>query len=687
MPNFRVSHIFSAMKLLWASLCLLEATLVSSKKSKVPFVPLGGGGSRIIAKNQEESSDLADVAVPLTQKATLEEDDDPLIEDIELLSNILSEIVQAEDPAAHNLYESLKSFGHVRALDVGNQKPLNEMVDVASKLSADEALAVMRSFSVAINLINSAEVIHRHRMLKQHESRKDASGGPLPLLEDSIRGTMDALLKSGDATPDQIYEQLTRQKAEIVLTAHPTQVQRKSLLRKYRIVSEVMEHLRRPDLDPWQRDNAREDLRRIISSIWGSSEIRRNQPTPQQEAAGGNAVLESVLWDAVPAYLRKLDSQCRLTLNRRLPVDCTPITFASWIGGDRDGNPNVTPEVTMEVVLQQRVRAARLFMNDLYGLLTELTIASRFSPAMEELAASIKNSPHEREKYRRVIGHLIKRLVRTAREYEKKLFVLAPQDMKKTIVDESAEGWEDVEPIRTSEDLLRPLRIMYDSLTDTGFELVADGLLADIIRRLCVFGMGLVPLDIREESTKHTEALDDISRWLGVGSYKEWSETARISWLTTELSNRRPFIRLRYLRELGFDEGTVKTLETFDTASKIPTDSLGAYVISQAKAASDVLAVMLLQSEFGMTVADGNMMRVVPLFETLEDLTNAPKVLATLFSIPSYVGAIKGKQEVMVGYSDSAKDAGRLAACWAQYKSQEEMVEVAKKYGIELTFL
>lgn len=249
----------------------------------------------------------------------------------------------------------------------------------------------------------------------------------------------------------------------------------------------------------------------------------RVKPTVQKEAAGGCAVIESVLWDAVPSYLRKLDAQCRVTLGKKLPVDAAPVKFASWIGGDRDGNPNCTPEVTVEVVTHQRLRAAKLFLADLNELYSELAISSRFSKELEELAASVKHSDDAREKYRRVIGHLRKRLVRTIKECEYKLHSLSDSAIHFVSAEKTygaLEGWEDVEPIIKSDDLMTPMRIIYDSLVQTGFELVADGLVSDIIRRIAVFGMTLVPLDIREESTKHTMALDAITRYLGMGSYK-----------------------------------------------------------------------------------------------------------------------------------------------------------------------
>lgn len=214
----------------------------------------------------------------------------------------------------------------------------------------------------------------------------------------------------------------------------------------------------------------------------------------------------------------------KVTLGKKFPVDVAPIKFASWIGGDRDGNPNCTPEVTREVITHQRLRAAKLFLNDLNELYSELAISSRFSKELEELAASVTKSDDAREKYRRVIGHLRKRLVRTIKECEARLQSLSSDTSVAFVSAEKTygalEGWEDVEPIVKSGDLMIPMRIIYDSLVQTGFELVADGLVSDIIRRIAVFGMTLVPLDIREESTRHTMALDAITRYLGIGSYK-----------------------------------------------------------------------------------------------------------------------------------------------------------------------
>uniref|UniRef100_A0A7S4QPV3 phosphoenolpyruvate carboxylase n=3 Tax=Ditylum brightwellii TaxID=49249 RepID=A0A7S4QPV3_9STRA len=564
------------------------------------------------------------------------------------------------------------------------------MKTAADHISPLDNLGVMRMFNLALNLVNSAETQHRLRGIREHEFAADKNShvGPLPMTEDSVRGTIETIVDEEEGTESEIFEKLINQSVEIVLTAHPTEVNRRTLLRKYRLISETLGYLERGDLHPYERSEAMITLKRTIAAIWGSDEIRRQKPTPQQEAAGGIAVIESTLWEAVPSYLRKLDAQCRVSLGKRLPMDAVPIKFASWIGGDRDGNPNVTPAVTLEVVTHQRLRAAKLLLKDMNKLYSELAISSRFTNDMDVLAASITESADKREKYRRVTGYLRRRLVKTVKVCEKQLQALTDSEHYVAELDTYSQfgAIDGVEPINSAEELLEPLTTMYNSLVETGFELVADGLLIDVIRRLKVFGMTLVKLDIREESTRHTIAMDAITRHLGLGSYQEWDEEARLNFLQSELAGKRPLFRTRDLESFGFDPDTLKTLKVFEMASELGPDSLGAYVISQARTASDVLAVMLLQKQYGMTAANGKMMRVAPLFETLNDLTNAPDVIDKLFSMPLYVGAVKSKQEVMVGYSDSAKDAGRLAACWAQYTSQEKMVKVAAKHGVELTF-
>jgi len=235
-----------------------------------------------------------------------------------------------------------------------------------------------------------------------------------------------------------------------------------------------------------------------------------------------------------------------------------------------------------------------------------------------------------------------------------------------------------------TKDLTAELHQLHHSLCSTGCSSVADGKLSDVIRNLYAFGLTLVPLDVRQESTRHTEALDCITRYLGVGSYQEWDELTRLSWLQKQLTNKRPLVRRGCWNSHGefFNPAASEVLETFDVIAEAGSGTLGAYVISQASTASDVLAVLLLQRDAGVK----SELRVVPLFETLDDLNGAVEVMDTLWSSSVYRGSINNKQEIMVGYSDSAKDAGRLAASWAQYETQEKLADLAKSHGIELTF-
>mgnify|MGYP005847247105 CR=1 FL=1 len=240
---------------------------------------------------------------------------------------------------------------------------------------------------------------------------------------------------------------------------------------------------------------------------------------------------------------------------------------------------------------------------------------------------------------------------------------------------DSTHHFDKIEPediYLNKKELMDELKLIHKSICDTGNQVVADGFLTDIIRNVAAFGLTLVPLDVRQESDRHEEAMDDVTRFLGLGSYSQWDEETKINWLTQQLASKRPLLRpgVWYENPDVFSENTMETLDTFQMIAEQYDGALGAYVISQATHASDVLAVLLLQRDAGVKKP----LRVAPLFETLDDLNGAGKTMRHLFTNSVYMGIIGGKQEVMIGYSDSAKDAGRLAASWAQYETQEELV-------------
>lgn len=231
----------------------------------------------------------------------------------------------------------------------GDPDALAHMIDCARRISPRDALGVTRALTQTLNLVNAAEVHHRVRQLRESD-RTNSRLSALPLVYDSVAGTMERLLLKASCAgaeagaeegagleewKDRVFRRLLEQKVDLVLTAHPTEVNRRTLLRKYRDISEQLAELDKADLTPFERQQVQAAVRREVASIWGSDEIRRQKPTPQQEARGGLAILESVLWDAVPSYLRKLSQQCRDSLQRTLPIDHVPVRFNAPPNGDR----------------------------------------------------------------------------------------------------------------------------------------------------------------------------------------------------------------------------------------------------------------------------------------------------------------------------------------------------------------
>eukprot|EP01042_Synura_sphagnicola_P000334 gene334-345_t len=527
------------------------------------------------------------------------------------------------------------------------------MINEVKSFSPDRLLGVARAFTHFLALSNAAESHFQHKRRRDKLLLADES---FLFEEDTCAGVIKKLIEENKLTPKEIIDVLAKQHVEIVLTAHPTEVNRRTILRKHSRIQDILAESDHPDLLSNEKKELDRALRSEITAIWESDELRRSKPSPVDEANTGFAIVETVLWHALPSFLRKLDNVVGDLLHEKLPLDFAPIKIASWMGGDRDGNPNVTAPITREVTYRSRWWAATLLKSDIKRLHEELSIRS----GSQELFALAGNV---REPYRKVLKDLENKLADTISWLDEKI-----TNKESTVSALSI-------PLKNSSEILDPLKLLYRSLVETADEDIANGLLLDTIRRLSAFGLCLTPLDIRQESGRHTEALDAITRFLGVGSYAQWDEA--------ELSNRRPLLpRGRPLDSYNFPTTVVDTLSTFELAANTVDGSFGAYVISHCKQASDVLAVMLLQLDAGVPKP----LRVVPLFETLDDLVRAPATVDALFSLPGYRGRIGGHQEIMVGYSDSAKDAGRMAAYWAQYIAQKDIVAVADKHGVDITF-
>lgn len=513
------------------------------------------------------------------------------------------------------------------------------------QLKEDELLPVARAFNQFLNLANIAEqyqLIHR-----RDESR------PAPF-ESRVLPELLARLKSEGHSSESLARQLASLEIELVLTAHPTEVARRTLIQKYDAIAAQLALQDHRDLTGAEREQIRERLQRLIAEAWHTEEIRRTRPTPVDEAKWGFAVIEHSLWHAIPNYLRKADEALHAATGLRLPLEAAPIRFASWMGGDRDGNPNVTAPVTRQVLLLARWMAADLYLRDVDQLAAELSM-QRASPALQ---AKVGESV---EPYRALLKQLRERLRATRQWAHTSLSAPTPAP---------------ADVLQDNQELLEPLQLCYESLHACGMGVIADGPLLDCLRRAITFGLFLVRLDVRQDSTRHCAAVTEITDYLGLGRYEDWDEEARIRFLTQELANRRPLLP-------GYFEPSADTAEVLNTCKEIaaaPPASLGSYVISMAGAASDVLAVQLLLKESGVQ----RPMRVVPLFETLADLDNAGPVIEKLLRQPDYRSRLQGPQEVMIGYSDSAKDAGTTAAAWAQYRAQERLVDICREQQVEL---
>jgi phosphoenolpyruvate carboxylase len=525
----------------------------------------------------------------------------------------------------------------------------DELLSVLRNLDNEQLVPVARAFSQFLNLANIAD--QHHTVSRQME--------PLFSASRTLNDSFAALLHEGVPT-ESIAAAVDQLSIELVLTAHPTEIMRRTLIHKHTEIGRCLSQLELSGLTPREQEQLQTRLRELITQIWYGDDFRSERPSPVDEAKWGFAVVEDSLWHAVPEFLRRLDATLYACCGTRLPLEAAPVRFASWMGSDRDGNPNVTAAVTEEVLWLSRWQATELYLREVTRLIEELSM----TVCSEALAGAVAGS---HEPYRSVLRRLRDRL-----KSDLQFIELALEGRG---ADGSAGAVEHA--LLSQADLWQPLALCYQSLCDCGMAVVADGALLDLLRRVRCFGVHLVRHDVRQDSARHTEVLSELTTWLGIGDYAEWDEPARCAFLRQELASRRPLISPRWVPTPDVAE----VLATFAVIARQPREALGAYVISMARQASDVLAVHLLLREAGCPFD----LPVAPLFETLDDLSRAREVVASLLEDPWYRGHVQGQVMVMIGYSDSAKDAGVMAAAWAQYRAQEELLSVCQEHNVALT--
>ena len=581
--------------------------------------------------------------------------DAPLRDDVRLLGNLLGETLK--EHAGQDLFNQIEQ---IRALAKGARdgqvEAEKQLEQLFLSLEDAEFLPLTRAFTHFLNYANIAEQYHVVRSRRQSEfDAHSPSQNPLDQLLEKF--------KQQDISADTLFKQICELNIELVLTAHPTEVSRRTLIQKYDGINNCLFKVDQQKLTPRERDTVLQELKQLICSAWQTDEIRQHRPTPVDEAKWGFTTIEQTLWNAVPKFVRQLDDMVEVHCGKRLPLSIAPVRFSSWMGGDRDANPNVTQQITQEVLWLSRWKAADLYLRDMEDLRWELSIQQSSDELIQVLG-----TPHA-EPYREYLRDTRERLKATRHWLAEKL---------------QGRDADDSRVIKSKDELLQPLLLCYRSLMSCNLPEIANGKLLDYIHRVNCFGIELLKLDIRQESGRHRQAISAITEYLGLGNFETWTEQARQNFLLQELQSKRPLLP-KHLNEpkqsLIEHPDVQEVFATMRTLAAQPPESLGAYIISMAEYPSDVLAVLLLQKEAGIQQA----LRVVPLFETLKDLDGAAETMNTLFNMHWYKQHIQGKHEVMIGYSDSAKDAGFMSANWAQYRAQEELTAVAKQHALQLT--
>ena len=565
-------------------------------------------------------------------------------QNIHMLGEFLGETIrEAQGSEILDLIESIRQLS--KKSRSGDEQAREQLLDKLAHISTENVLPVARAFSQFLNLTNIAE---QYQTISRHDYDETLGNRAL--------GALFARLKAQNTPVELVIQTVEKLLVELVLTAHPTEVTRRSLVHKHVEINKCLEQLEHDDLTEGEKFRLQRRLMQLIALAWHTNEIRAARPTPIDEAKWGMAIIENSLWTAVPDFSRELNFQLEKYFGLQHDVALAPVRFSSWMGGDRDGNPFVTSEVTRKVFYMNRWKAAELFLNDISDLAEELSVVNCTPEFREKYGDHI-------EPYRVVIKGLRSKLQNTL-TYFGELIEDKPVTINK----------EDV--LFNDEELWEPLFDCYQSLHACGMRIIANGGLLDCLRRIRCFGLSLSRLDIRQESTRHEMAIAEITRYIGLGDYSQWTEDDKQAFLVRELSSRRPLIPTNWTPS----PETQEILDTCKVIAEQPEGVISAYVISMAREASDVLAVHLLLKEAGCKYT----IPVAPLFETLDDLEHSEKVMTDLFNIGWYRGIINNYQMVMIGYSDSAKDAGMLAASWAQYRSQEALVNLAEKHNIEL---
>jgi phosphoenolpyruvate carboxylase len=593
-------------------------------------------------------------------------------DDEALLHSAFAAVVEASEGAAalaqHERAIALAQ--HARNGDPGSADRLAQLV---AGLDVDEAQLLIRTLTRWFQLLNLAEDNERVRRLRRREERH----APAPR-RGGLRDAIQRLAARG-TTPLELGELLARAEVRLVMTAHPTEARRRTTIAKLARVFAILREFDHHRLLPEEETDAWRRLASTVQELWGSDEIRAVSPTVLDEVHAGLVYFTTTLVDVVPAFYRELEAAIAEAYPGEEIAVPPLLTFGSWMGGDRDGNPHVTPAVTAEALGLMRSTCLRFLEGRAVELAGRVSLSARLVGEPEELrpllAAGAERFPelaatlaqrNPEEPYRRLFSFVAERLRATRRG--------------------DPEGYAD------PDELLGELRTAARTLSDHG-RFVAGGDLRDVIRQVEVFGFHYGRLDVRDHADRHRDALAEIFSTLHVqDEYAALAPAERCALLAREIGSRRPLIPGDLT---GFSDSTREVVETFRSLRELldgeHAGAVQTYIVSGTTGPQDILEVLLLMKEAGLASAggEGARLRIAPLFEAGETLRDAAETMRALIEEPVYRAALRAvgdEQEVMIGYSDSNKDAGYVASGWATYQAQVAISGLCREHGIAWIF-
>lgn len=582
-------------------------------------------------------------------------DDAGLRADVRRLGELLGQtLIRQEGPELYALVEEVRKASRE---GTGAQ--------VLSKVSVEDSVQLVRAFSTYFNLANVAEQVHRARVLA--EAR--ATGGSwLARAVDRIEYALNNKDSSHELTKEEISEWVSHMSVRPVFTAHPTEAARRSVLNKLGTIADLLD----------SNQSQKERLAETIDLLWQTDELRLGRPEPLDEALNALYYLDDLFSQTVPEVLNDFARELS-RIGVDVPITARPLSFGNWIGGDRDGNPNITAEVTTDALELQVTHAIRATIAAMNALRQMLSISTKIVGATPELSASV-------EKDLQHIPEFETRFLRLNAEEPYRLKATAIVHRLAFTRDRHAAGGPHVEhrDYADTAELLADLVLMRDSLLEHKGELIATGLLERTIRTIAAFGINHATMDIREHSDAHHHVLNQI---MNIDSYLQKSHDEKFEILTEILAHSQSF------DVSSLDANGKKTYDTFvairDLTDRFGPQSIETYIVSMTKGADDLVAAVVIAAQAGLVSLATKHARIgfAPLLETVAELRSAGEILDKLLSNPAYreVVALRGDvQEVMLGYSDSNKDAGIATSQWEIHRAQRSLRDVAMKHGVRL---